>query len=88
MNVKLLKRLRKEAYKQIKIRYNINDTYSIINAYYDRRYMFSIDMCSLTEAKQKLIIARRLFIRRQVDALRSIKLERFAKEVTKELNKY
>lgn len=88
MNVKLLKRLRKEAYKQIKIRYNINGTYSIINAYYDRRYMFDIDMCSLTEAKQKLIIARRLFIRRQVDALRSIKLERFAKEVTKKLSKY
>lgn len=88
MNVKLLKRLRKEAYNQIKIRYNVNGTYSIINAYYDVRYLFDIDMCSLKEAKQKLIIARRAFIKNQVDVLRSIRLKRIAKEVTKELSKY
>lgn len=88
MNVKLLRRLRKEAHKQIKIRYNIDNTYSIINAYYDHRYHFDTDTYSIKEAKQKLIIARRVFIENQIELLRAIKRKKLVKEITKQLSRY
>ena len=86
MNVKLLKKLRKEAYNQIKIRYNINNGYCIMNKYYSSRYYFDTDVDTIEEAKKRLIIARRFFIEQCVKDLRLIKLRKSAKAVTKKLN--
>ena len=88
MKVKLLKKLRKEAYKRIKIRYDVIGTYSIIDTYYDTKYHFDTDICSITEAKQKLIIARRVFITNQVKELKLIRFRKITKEINKELSKY
>lgn len=86
MNIKLLKKLRKEAYNQIKIKYTINDTYCIINKYFDSRYYFDTDVDTIEEAIKRLIIARRYFIENNVKILRLNKLRKLSKIKTKKLN--
>lgn len=86
MNVKLLKKLRKKAYNRIKIKYEVNKGYHIINKQYDTRYCFCTNVNTIEDAKKRLIIARRFFIEQAIKDLRLIKYRRISEAITKKLD--
>lgn len=86
MNVKLLKKLRKEAYNKIKLKYDINNGYYIINKDFKVRYYFSTNVSNIEDAKKRLIIARRFFIEQAIKDLRLIKYRRISKAISKKLD--